>query len=608
MNEGASTATAAAYGSVRDRLVQLTVEIDDQERAAALLESAIEKETAAGREEQRELEQENRSRCEATKARQRDELEGLLTSVDAQLARKKELSVALKRVMGDLDEARQATATAVASAHATGAAELEGARATWEQGAGARRERYCALHLPTRAFDDITYSGSGGARNAKRDSREEGTLLLVVSLAHTVSLMLFYHSRLSPTACLAVTVDVAATTAVGRCENHDRALARYLAAMTPRRCHEMRWLSEQTREIREMTVKGLEPEIARLLEKHKIDCAEEERSKREAERAMIREMSEKHEKARIEQQGRLRGRWAGLEQTEREEFERESRTLQEEHARRLRAAQHGLADERESFRHTLADELQRLRERHDATLADARAQEATRTAEVRRTHAQERQAAIEQQRVDEKQRQTQVEGDKEAWLAESRRAARERARARVAERSSELCRERDMTIEREIRSLQAERLAREREVQLPVTERKRSAQQDHLHSLQALKAKRAEWVEKHVAAMATQQKTRESIARLNERIAEAHESHAKLRGKLDEASTADEAAHAAGVEQEKAMRREGAEGRSALAARCDELAAQLEAREAADAEQRARHDDGARRGAQRTRGDPRPAA
>ena len=55
-SSSAGSASASAYASVRERLVQLTVEIDDQERAAALLESALEKETAAGEQERAEAE------------------------------------------------------------------------------------------------------------------------------------------------------------------------------------------------------------------------------------------------------------------------------------------------------------------------------------------------------------------------------------------------------------------------------------------------------------------------------------------------------------------------------------------------------------------------
>jgi len=35
-----------------------------------------------------------------------------------------------------------------------------------------------------------------------------------------------------------------------------------------------KWLERKTKEIREITIKGLEPEVQRIIDKHKVDCAE----------------------------------------------------------------------------------------------------------------------------------------------------------------------------------------------------------------------------------------------------------------------------------------------------------------------------------------------
>ena len=140
-SSSAGSASASAYASVRERLVQLTVEIDDQERAAALLESALEKETAAGEQERAEAEEAERAASAAREKEQREQLAGLLESVDRELARKKELSLEVKRLGRELRALEDETASAVASVRESARQELDAARATWEEGAPARREK-----------------------------------------------------------------------------------------------------------------------------------------------------------------------------------------------------------------------------------------------------------------------------------------------------------------------------------------------------------------------------------------------------------------------------------------------------------------------------------
>ena len=476
-SSSAGSASASAYASVRERLVQLTVEIDDQERAAALLESALEKETAAGEQERAEAEEADRAASEAREKEQREQLAGLLESVDQELARKKELSLEVKRLGRELRALEDETASAVASVRESARQELDAARATWEEGAPARREK---------------------------------------------------------------------------------------------------WLQQQTREIRELTVKGLEPEIQRLLEKHKHDCAEEERAKREAELALVNELAEELDKAKVDQETRARARWAALDAEECESFERQCHALQEEHSRRLRAAQQALTDEREARQREFALELQRLRQDQDDALADARAHEATRHAELCRKLDDERAKAVQQREARSADEGARADAENEAWLSEQRRLAHERAREHVAECCDRLAAERDAAIEREIRKLQSERTEMERDLRSPHLEEKRAAQQAHLQQLQALKAKRAGWVEKHVAAMAQQQQTREMTAQLAEQIAEAEAALKAAQAELAEATLENEAEGARLAESEHDLEREDEEALSSLVARRDELQQQLE--------------------------------
>ena len=191
-----STAADSAYTNIRDRLVQLTIELDDQKRAAELLESALAKETAAGSEALRAVERDGARELREWQAAHKARVSELLGQVDSALASKRDLAQQVRIAATTATDAAAATAALAEDADATAARNLEAARVEWEAGAAARKE----AHLKTAA-----------------------------------------------------------------------------------------------RSIREVTVKGMEPEIARLMSAHQADVTELERMGREQERAAAREGAEKLE-------------------------------------------------------------------------------------------------------------------------------------------------------------------------------------------------------------------------------------------------------------------------------------------------------------------------
>ncbi|CBN78310.1 Novel protein containing IQ calmodulin-binding motif [Ectocarpus siliculosus] len=79
-----------------------------------------------------------------------------------------------------------------------------------------------------------------------------------------------------------------------------------------------KWMAKRTQEIRELTLKGLEPEIERIMDKHKAEMEEIERGHHREAQRLRKQASLRADEALSEERARVRGR---VEQARRQAME-----------------------------------------------------------------------------------------------------------------------------------------------------------------------------------------------------------------------------------------------------------------------------------------------
>ncbi|KAI9149740.1 hypothetical protein H9P43_009919 [Blastocladiella emersonii ATCC 22665] len=217
-----------------------------------------------------------------------------------------------------------------------------------------------------------------------------------------------------------------------------------------------RWMSAQAAKIKEQTVKGLEPEIQRMLAQHKAAMALAEDRHREAVAAERAAWARTHE----QQVAAMRETWAGERaracDEEREaararyakQLERDELEFQQQ--KRKWAAE--LAEVRDTLQAQFRDERKAADAAHRKAVDELRAaieEEKDRAAaaadELRRRHAHELATATERMRVEREAWQASYAGRVEADLRERERAFKDA-----------LLRERDREIEKIIARVEAE--------------------------------------------------------------------------------------------------------------------------------------------------------
>ncbi|XP_045693497.1 centrosomal protein of 131 kDa isoform X2 [Phyllostomus hastatus] len=228
------------------------------------------------------------------------------------------------------------------------------------------------------------------------------------------------------------------------------------------RARREKWVSEKTRRIKEITVRGLEPEIQKLIAKHKqevkrlrglhaaeLQQADERAAQRYGRQAeALREQLEQ-EKEALAQQERERAQRRFEQQ-----LEQEQRDLQQ-----LRRRLYGeVAEEKERLgqqaarqRADLEELRQQLEESSAARGRALRAEFEKGREELEHRHQVELQALKDQLEVERQMRQASCARKEEAWLLERERELKE-----------EIRRDRDKDIELVVRRLEADMtLARE---------------------------------------------------------------------------------------------------------------------------------------------------
>ncbi|XP_074200044.1 centrosomal protein of 131 kDa isoform X6 [Camelus bactrianus] len=223
-----------------------------------------------------------------------------------------------------------------------------------------------------------------------------------------------------------------------------------------------KWISEKTRKIKEITVKGLEPEIQKLIARHKQEvkklksqhAAELLQADERAAQRYGRQAEELRQHLEREKEALGRQEWERAQQRFEQHLEQEQRAL-EQQRRRLHSE---VAEEKERLgqqaarqRAELEELRQQLEESSSAGGRALRAEFEKRREEQERRHLMELKALKDQLEVEKQMWEANSTKKEEAWLLSRERELKEEVR-----------RGRDEEIERVIRRLEADMtLARE---------------------------------------------------------------------------------------------------------------------------------------------------
>lgn len=352
------------------------------------------------------------------------------------------------------------------------------------------------------------------------------------------------------------------------------------------RARRERWEQEQTAKIKEMTIRGLEPEIQAILRKAKADLkAAEERSKQALE-DQRRELL--NEKALAIVRAKEQGRLLGVEQSRvlRDEAIRKAREDSTEQSLRLREErakqEAAIAQERMRMHEELAAERERLRDesrRADRANGDV-------VKRLRADHAKETTELKRRAKTDLDKARSQLAVEKEQWqkaiLAKFRKQARERERVLT----ETLKKQQDAEVEQLIKRLTEDQESGEREAERRLRETAESRKREAM-----AKAKEAkEWMEKHIRASERTRVLEAERASMTSRLAAV-----KLERQQEQARQIE-------LEREVARLRSdlqrGEEGAAARLKKANERVAALEAQTASQANAHKKQVDRVRREAE----------
>lgn len=286
------------------------------------------------------------------------------------------------------------------------------------------------------------------------------------------------------------------------------------------------WMADKTREIKEMTIRGLEPDIQRLVAKHRQDLERREQEWQLETRKRLDELRLQHE----DELRLLRDRW-GRERDEVLERERAAaQTKLRDQADRfdgqVAALRVRLAEEAEARVEAVERQRREDRARLEDELVAARREQEQAVAAARATGEQER--AEWQRRLEREVQKTreQYEAEREGWRAALADKLRRELQDRERELRRQLEQERDEEIDAVMSRLEAEsgRVAAELEAQHRAREEVQGQRQaEELRRLQEGEARANERLRQAVE--------REALAR--ERCERAEASAAQLRRDLE---------------------------------------------------------------------------
>ncbi|CAN9508650.1 unnamed protein product [Ophioblennius macclurei] len=257
-----------------------------------------------------------------------------------------------------------------------------------------------------------------------------------------------------------------------------------------------KWIEEKTKKIKEITVKGLEPEIQKLISKHK----QELKKLRTLHEAELLQADERAAQRYVRQCEDLRQQ---LEKEKEEQCQRERQLAKQRYEKELQEEELSLQQQRRRLYKDVSDEKDRLAQlaaRQRGELEDLRRQLEENSCVASRALREELERSREEQerrhQVEMKALQERLEIEKQTWEENYKKKEEAWLLSRERELRDELRRERDKEIELAIWTLEEETSKDKEECERAADNRMRRAREKHEAELRELERSERTAVEK----------------------------------------------------------------------------------------------------------------
>nr|XP_060620265.1 centrosomal protein of 131 kDa isoform X3 [Anolis sagrei ordinatus] len=247
-----------------------------------------------------------------------------------------------------------------------------------------------------------------------------------------------------------------------------------------------KWIDEKTKKIKEITVKGLEPEIQKLIAKHKLEI----KKLKALHEAELLQSDERAAQRYIRQTEELREM---LEHEKEEQGQRERELARQRYEKQLEQEEQALQQQRRRLYSEVAEEKERLNQhaaRQRAELEDLRRQLEENSSVVTKALKEEYEKGKEEQerchQAEVQALKVQLEIEKQAWEANYLKKEEAWLLTRERELREEVRKERDKEIELVIQRLEADMSSSKEECERVTENRLKRARDKYEAELQEL--------------------------------------------------------------------------------------------------------------------------
>ncbi|XP_056405693.1 centrosomal protein of 131 kDa isoform X3 [Hyla sarda] len=279
-----------------------------------------------------------------------------------------------------------------------------------------------------------------------------------------------------------------------------------------------KWIDEKTKKIKEITVKGLEPEIQRLISKHK----QEIRKLKALHEAELLQSDERAAQRYVRQAEELR---QNLEREKEEVSQRERELAKQRYERQLTHEEQSLQEQRRRLYSEVSEEKERLKQqaaRQRAELDELRKQLEDNCALATRVLKEEYEKSKEEQerrhQIELKAIKERLEIEKQAWEQNYRKKEEAWLLTRERELKEEVRKGRDKEIELVIQRLEAEMSTAREECERAAENRIKRVREKYEMELQELER--------------SEKKSHDRCKELKERVTELEGEQIRLQGLL----------------------------------------------------------------------------
>ncbi|XP_050922136.1 LOW QUALITY PROTEIN: centrosomal protein of 131 kDa [Lates calcarifer] len=275
-----------------------------------------------------------------------------------------------------------------------------------------------------------------------------------------------------------------------------------------------KWIDEKTKKIKEITVKGLEPEIQKLISKHK----QELKKLRTLHEAELLQADDRAAQRYVRQCEELRQQ---LEKEKEEQCQRERELAKQRYEKQLQEEELSLQQQRRRLYKEVADEKERLAQlaaRQRAELEDLRRQLEENSSMAGRALREELDKTREEQerrhQVEMKALQERLDIEKQTWEENYKKKEEAWLLSRERELKDELRRERDKEIELAIWTLEEETSKDKEECERAADNRVKRVREKYEAELKELEQSERAAVEKQQELRKQQMETEGELIRL----------------------------------------------------------------------------------------------